>query len=86
MQKLKIKEVHIKTPEAEIRLEYYFILKGGMCGIKIRDACNGASATRFVPGTPEEVCRLARKLARHTVQPAHLGNVVDDYIYENWLR
>lgn len=84
MQKIKIKTTHIKTPEAELRLEYYLLLKGGMCGIEVRNTCDGESAARFVPDTPEKVYKFLLKLARYNLCPVHLGDVVDDYIYENW--
>lgn len=82
MQKIKIKTTHIKTPR--MVLEYYLLLKGGKCGIEIRDACDGTSAARFVPNVAEKVYKLLVKLARHTVTPDHLDDVVDDYIYERW--
>ncbi len=82
MQKIKIKTTHIKNPRME--LEYYFLLKGGMCGIEIRDTCDGASAARFVPDAPEAVYKFLLKLAQNALCPVHLGDVVDDYIYENW--
>lgn len=84
MQKIKIKKVHVKTPEAELRLEYYFLMKGGMCGIEVRNTCDGESAARFVPDTPEKVYKFLLKLARYNLCPVHLGDVVDDYIYEKW--
>ncbi len=83
MRKIKICEVHIKKPRTN--LEYYLLLKGGICGIEIRDTCGGASAARFVPDTPEKVYGFLLKLAGHSLYPVHLGDVVDDYIYENWL-
>lgn len=86
MQKIKVKTAHVRTPEAKARLEYYFLMKGGMCGIEIRETCGGVSTTRFVPDDPEKVYELLRKLARNTLFPVHLGDVVEDYIYEHWLR
>lgn len=83
MKKIKICEVHIKKPRTS--LEYYFLLKGGLCGIEIRDTCDGANAARFVPDTPEKVYKLLLRLARYSVYPVHLGDVVHDYIYEKWL-
>ena len=83
MQKIKIKTTHIKNPRME--LEYYLLLKGGMCGIEIRDACSGVSATRLIPDAGERVHKFLMRLARHAVTPCTLNDVVDDYIYENWL-
>lgn len=82
MQKIKIKQTHVKTPC--MKLEYYLVLKGGMCGIEIRDTYGEESAVRFVPDAPEAVYKFLLKLAQNALCPAHLGDVVDDYIYENW--
>ena len=82
MQKIKIREVHIKNPCME--LEYYLLLKGGVCGIEIRDAHSGEAAVRFVPDVAEKVYRFLVKLAKTTVTPVGLDDMVDDYIYEHW--
>ena len=82
MRKIKIRTMHIKNPCTE--LEYYFLLKGGFCGIEIRDTCDGMSVARIIPGTPEEVYRFSLKLAKKNVTPIALDDVVDDYIYEHW--
>ena len=87
MQKIKIKTIHIKTPRIKtprMVLEYYLLLKGGECGIEIRDTYGEESAARFIPDVAEKVYKFLVKLARHTVTPDHLDDVVDDYIYERW--
>ena len=82
MQKIKIKTIHINNPRME--LEYYLLLKGGMCGIEIRDAHSKESAARFIPDVAEKVYKFLVKLARHTVTPCALDDLADDYIYEHW--
>lgn len=82
MQKIKIKQTHVKTPC--MKLEYYLVLKGGMCGIEIRDTYGEESAVRFVPDVAERVYKLLVTLAGHTVTPCALDDVVDDYIYGRW--
>ena len=85
MRKIKIRDVHIKTDEAEYMLEYSLILKGEKSGIEIRDWCSGRIAARFVPDTVERVYALLIRYARHTVTPETLKDLVDDYVYERWL-
>ena len=82
MQRIKIKQTRLKTPR--MKLEYYLVLKGGMCGIEIRDTHSNESAVRFIPDTAEKVYRFLVRLARHTVTPCTLDDVVDDYIYGRW--
>ncbi len=82
MQKLKLCAAHMKNPRKE--LEYYFLMKGGMCGIEIRDTHSGETAVRFVPDNVEKVYKFLLRLARNTVTPIHLDDVIDDYIYERW--
>ncbi len=84
MQKVKIKAVHEKTPTTEMCLEYYLVLKGGLCGIEIRDTHSKESAVRMIPDMAEKTYQLLVKLARHTITPIALDDVVDNYISERW--
>ena len=85
MQKIKIKTMHLKTPTTEVCLEYYLVLKGGLCGIEIRNAHSKERAMRMIPDSIERVHMFLLKLARGRLFPVHLDDVVDDYIRENWL-
>lgn len=84
MQKVKIKAVHEKTPTTEMCLEYYLVLKGGLCGIEVRDTRSKESAVRMIPDMAEKTYQLLVKLARHTITPIALDDVVDNYISERW--
>lgn len=83
MRKIKIKAKHISNPRME--LEYYLLLKGGTSGIEIRDTRSAETATRFIPDSAEKVYSLLLRYARHGVTPETLKDVVDDYVYTQWL-
>ena len=84
MQKIKIKTMHLKTPTTEVCLEYYLVLKGGLCGIEIRNAHSKERAMRMIPDSIERVHMFLLKLARGRLFPVNLNDVTDDYIYKNW--